>query len=147
MNLHSWIVPAVTATVGIVCWVAAAVIWLIGNRHTPRLVVALAITGGVGILSTPVGHWLHSVADNLNVHIAALTGRLFGEAVGFIGAAIVAYFVAHRVWQRRIDDRVVLASAALPIVVTFIPGVAGDAVTAVVFGVANAVGWAVGSLF
>lgn len=143
----SWVVPTVSAVVGATCLVAAAVIWTLGKRHTPRLVVALAITGMVGLLGTPVGRFLHNLVNRANGLLAHLTGKWLGVSVAFLGAGIVLYFVAIRVHRRQVDDRVVIAAAALPLVVTFIPGTVGALASGAVFGIANAVGYAVGALF
>jgi hypothetical protein len=142
-----WVVPTVSASVGVICIAAAAAVWIVGQRHTPRLVIALAIAGTIGILGTPVGRWLHHGVDWANGALANLTGKLFGTAVAFVGAAILTYYVAVRVWRKRIDDRTVLAAAALPLIVTLIPGTVGAACTTVVFSLGNAVGYAVGALF
>lgn len=138
---------AVSATVGLVCLVAAALIWTVGARHTPRLVVALVITGMVGLASTPFGGWARQVVDWLSTTTNRVTGRLTGVVVVGLVAAIALYVLAIHVHRRTIDNKTLVSAAIVPLAVTSIPGPIGAAAVTLVTALSGSVAWAITSAF
>ncbi len=145
--MNSAVSAAVTASVGLVCLVAAALIWTVGRRHTPRLTLALVITGMVGLAGTQVGSWGRTAVGWANNLLGQVAGRLTGTVVAGLLAAALFYVVVTHVWRRDIDTKTLVAGGVLPLAVTSVPGSIGAVMSTGVFMVANTMGWAVGALF
>jgi hypothetical protein len=145
--MHSSITTqAVSATVGLVCLVAAGLIWTVGNRHTPRLVVALVITGMVGLTSTTFGGWSRQIMAWLNT-TDRLTGRLTGVVVVGLVAAVALYVLVIHVRRNSIGNKTLVSAAIVPLAVTSIPGPIGAAAVTLVSAISGSVAWAITSAF
>lgn len=138
---------AVSATVGLVCLVAAGLIWTVGNRHTPRLVVALVITGMVGLGSTTFGTWARQVVGWLNQTTDRVTGQLTGVVVVGLVASIALYVLIVHLRRNSIDTKTLVSAAIVPIAVTSIPGPIGAAAVTAVTALSGAMAWAITSAF
>lgn len=138
---------AVTATVGVVCLVAAALIWTVGGRHTPRLVVALVMTGVAGIASTAAGSWLREAVGWLNTAVAGVIGRLTGAVVVGLVAAIALYVLVVHLRNRSVDNKTLVSAAIVPVAVTSIPGPIGAAAATAVSALTGTVAWAITAAF
>ncbi len=134
---------AVSAAIGLVCLAVAAAIWFFGNKHTPRFVVLLIMTGMAGMVGTPLGAWMrHAVAWANDT--AAITTRWTGAAVTGLLAGLAVYVLAIRMKDNKVD-RVTLGTAAVtPVAVASIPGPVGAAAYSVVTAITSVVGWAIG---
>lgn len=138
---------AVSAAVGLVCLAAAGLIWFIGNKHTPRLVVLLVMTGMAGMVGTPFGRWVRSVVDWANEALANVTTRWTGTAVTGLLAAGATYFVAVRLKDNKIDEATLVVAGIVPLAVATIPGSIGHGALTVVTALTSVVAWGVGQLF
>lgn len=145
--MNSAITAAVSGSVGLICLVAAGLIWTVGRRHTPRLALALVITGMVGLAATPLGSWGRTAVGWLNDLVGQVAGRLTGTVVAGLLAAVLFYVVVTHVWRRDIDTKTLVAGGVLPLAVTSVPGSVGAVMSTGVFAVANVMGWGVGALF
>jgi len=146
--MHSNITTqAVSATVGLVCLVAAGLIWTVGNRHTPRLVVALVITGMTGLASTAFGNWARQVIAWLNDTTDRLTGRLTGVVVVGLVAAIALYVLIVHVRRNSVDNKTLVSAAIVPLAVSSIPGPIGAAAATAISALAGTVAWSITSAF
>lgn len=145
--MASPLTQSVSATVGVVALLAAALIWFFGN-HTPRVVVLLLMTGVAGILGTPVGRWLRGLTDWSNRELAGVTANFTGAAVYGLVAIAATYILAVRMWRKKVTKLTLVCAAAVPVAVSTIPGPVGNAAYAVVTGVTAAcgvaIGWALG---
>jgi len=138
----------VSGTVGLICLVAAALMWTVGKRHTPRLIVALLITGVVGILGTPVGGWLRRAVGWVDTMTGTVTGRLTGTVVVGLVAAIALYvLVVHVGIRKKVTDKTLIAATVVPVSISTVPGPIGDVTTWVLGALTGAVGWAVSAAF
>jgi len=137
----------VSAAVGLVCLVAAALIWTVGRRHTPRLVVALVIAGMVGVLGTPMGNWVRQAVGYLDQVTGAVTGRLTGVVLTGLVAGIALYVVVVHLTNKSVDTKTLIAAAIVPVAVSFVPGVVGDVGAGVINAVASGMAMVVGAAF
>lgn len=138
---------AVSVAAGLVCIVAAVLMWTIGGRHTPRLVVLLVLSGVTGILGTWAGRKLNQGVTFLDSAVASVSGQMTGVVVtGLLGAGLL-YVLAIDMWQKRVSTRTLLVAAALPVTVVAIPGAFGSMAAGLVGGVAGAVGKGVSAAF
>ena len=137
----------VSATVGLVCLVAAGLIWTVGNRHTPRLVVALIITGMVGLGSTAFGGWARQAVGWLNQTTDRLTGQLTGVVVVGLVAGIALYVLIVHLRRNAVDNMTLVSAAIVPIAVTSIPGPIGAAAVTAVSALSGTVAWAISAAF
>lgn len=133
----------VSAVVGLVALIAAALIWFFGN-HTPRIVVLLLMTGVAGVLGTPVGRWLRRFVDWVNQLLGNVTVRFTGAAVQGLLAAAALYILVVRMRRKKVDKVTLLAGAIVPVAVSTIPGPVGNAAYTVVTAVTVGVGWCIG---
>jgi hypothetical protein len=110
---------AVSGTIGVICLVAAALIWKVGNKHTPRLIAVLVLTGAAGMIGTPLGNWFRRAVVWFNNLLGTLAGKLVGPAnvnatvVGLLiaGAALYVLFIHLR--RKTIDKSTLGAAAAV----------------------------------
>ena len=137
----------VTAAVGLVCLVAACLIWTVGRGHTPRLVVALVIAGSVGIVGSPLGGWIRRAVLYLDQLAGTATGRLTGVVVTGLIGLIALYVLAVHLWHNSVDIRTLAAALIAPVAMTSVPGVVGTVGASVLGAIASAVGMAVGAAF
>lgn len=137
----------VSATVGVIALVAAALIWTVGNKHTPRLVVLLVMTGVAGLLGSQLGGWLRDGIGWADHTVGEAIGRLTGVIVLGLIAIVATYMLVMRVRARHIDNRTLGVAAVVPVAVSTIPGPAGAVAFGVITAITGAVGWAIGSLF
>lgn len=145
--MHPTAVSAFTAGAGLLCLVVAALIWFVGDRHTPRVVAFLVLAGSTLLLNNPIGRWLHSTTAWANDEIGRWVGDWFGVAILAIAGIVAAYMFAVHVWKRRVDEHTLLSAAALPLTVSAIPGPIGDVLSKIVFGLGNVVGTLIAGLF
>ena len=144
---------AVSATVGVICLVAAVLFWKIGQKHTPRLTALLVLTGFAGLMGTPVGGWIRSGINWFNNLLGTLASKLFGPqlldavVIGLIPAGIALYVLVVHVKDKSIDNKTFGAAAATPFTVAAIPGPLGAAAATVVTAIASAIGYGVASIF
>ena len=135
---------AVSAAIGLVCLAVAAAIWFFGNKHTPRFVVLLIMTGMAGMVGTPLGAWMRHAVAWANDTAAKITTRWTGAAVTGLLAGLAVYVLAIRMKDNKVD-RVTLGTAAVtPVAVASIPGPVGAAAYSVVTAITSVVGWAIG---
>ncbi len=138
---------AVSATVGLLCLIAAALIWTVGQKHTPRLVVVLTFVGTLGIANTVMGGWLRSAVGWVDDITGQLTGALTGAViVGLIGMVAFYVLIVH-VWKRNITTKTLIVAAVAPLAVTSIPGVVGQVAMSLTGALATATATLVGVVF
>ncbi|HEX5347870.1 MAG TPA: hypothetical protein VFW64_12350 [Pseudonocardiaceae bacterium] len=135
----------VSGSVAVVALGLAAAIWIFGEKHTPRLMVLLVLTGMTGLVSTPVGQWLRSIVDWGNRALGSLTARWTGAAVSGLIAVLAVYVLLVRLLrQKTVDDWTLAAAAVAPLAVATIPGPLGHATYTALIGTAAVVGWPIG---
>jgi len=128
----SGLIGGVSLAVGIICLVAGILIWVFGNHAWPRLVVALIITGSVGLTASPVGQWVAGVINTGDQLVGSIIGKFTGAVVaGLLAFTIIAY-LAFRLYQNRIDDRTLIAASVAPPAAALIPGAAGQIVMTII---------------
>ncbi len=133
---------AVTAAVGVISLVGAALLITVGRMQWPRLVVGLVITGVAGILNTTIGPTIRDGVNTADDHLGQFIGEWTGTTVTGLIGAIVLGTVAFWVWRNQIDLRTVGVAALVPPTITLIPGALGTAATTVV----GVVPWALGAV-
>lgn len=140
-------IAGVSAAVGLICLVSAGLIWTVGQKHTPRLVVVLVLVGVLGLVATPVGAWLRSAVGWVDSLTGRLTGQLTGVVItGLIGFIALYVLVAH-MYRRNINGKTLLAAGVVPIAATTIPGVIGTVAVSLTTALATAVAAVVGVIF
>lgn len=137
---------AISAAAGIICLVAAALIWTVGERHTPRLTVLLIVTGTVGILGTPVGSWLRTAVGWVDQLLGRLTGALTGTVVTGLLAMASLYVLVVHLWKRTIDKRTLIAAVITPLAMATMPGVIGDVANNGISALSAGIGTGIGAL-
>lgn len=153
MHTTTTITSAVSATIGVICLVAALLFWKIGQKHTPRLTVLLVLTGFAGFLSTPAGGWIRSGIDWFNNLLGQLASSIIGPShvnatvIGLIVAASAVYVLVIHLKNKSVDKNTFGAAAITPFMVAAIPGPIGAAAVTVVTALTSAIGLAVASAF
>jgi len=143
----SGLIGGVSLAVGVVCLTLAALIWVFGNHAWPRVVVALVITGSVGLTASPVGRWVADVINTGDQIIGSIIGRFTGAVITGLLALAIICFLGFRLYHNRIDDKTLIAAGVAPPAAALIPGAAGQIVMSVISIPAAAIAWAVGSIF
>lgn len=80
-----------------VATVAAVLIWTIGAKHTPRLVVGLVLTASIGFLSTRMGSWITDGIGWSMGWMNDIARYIVGATVFGLPAFVVAYIVFYDV--------------------------------------------------
>ena len=134
---------AVSASIGLVALVAAALLWFVGD-HFQRLTVLLVMVASAGLVGTPLGRLMRSVVDWADQGTSQLETRWFGSAVGGLIAAVALYVVAVHLKKNQVSAWTLAAAAVVPIAVVTIPGPLGAAALTVVTAVVSVVAWPIG---
>ncbi len=138
---------AVTATVGVVCLVAAVLIATVGRMAWPRVVVALTLTGSAGVLNSTLGPKIRQGVNRLDALAAQFIGDWTGTVITGLLGVVLFTVAAFWVWQKKIDFRTLAVVAAVPPTVTMIPGAFGTVAVTLVGLVPWLVSWAILKLF
>ncbi|MGH3784753.1 MAG: hypothetical protein ACRDR6_10845 [Pseudonocardiaceae bacterium] len=163
-----------SGAVGLFAGVAAILMWTIGGKHTPRVVLALVITSSVGFLNTRIGGWIRHVFGWINRLLGEALGWLFGATVIGLIAFICAYILvidlrAHggsktsnggapgggkasggfmaRIKGHNVGNRTLAAGGILPFASISLPGLIGVAIYAALGWVSALIAWGLGVLF
>jgi len=137
----------VSALAGLICLVIAALIWFVGGKHTPRLIVLLVLTGTAGLLGTPAGGWLRTAVGWLSGATGTVTGRLTGVVVVGLVALVAIYVLVIHLRGGRADVKTIAAAVVTPAAVTTIPGPVGALASGAIGAVTGGVGAGVGAMF
>jgi hypothetical protein len=144
---------AVSGTVAAICLVAAALMYTVGNKHFPRAIAILVLTGCAGLLATPVGDWMRRALQWSFDFCGQLTGKwvsgtITGAIIATITALALIYVLVMHVKRKSLDRTTLTSAAIVPFTVTAIPGPLGaaavTAVTAVTSLLASGIGAALG---
>jgi prepilin signal peptidase PulO-like enzyme (type II secretory pathway) len=122
---------AVSVVVGLTCIALAIIFAWHGNMQWPRIIVGLVITGSAGLMNGTLGPPVHRWVTQIDRKVGDTTGHVGGVVPGLVALWLLA-FVAFRIWRNVIDLRTVLAAAAVPPTVAFIPGLIGKIAIGVV---------------
>lgn len=148
----TWVVPG---TVIVACFIAAAMMWTIGNKHWPWAIILLTLTGSAGLMTTPIGAWMRSRMADVSGRLASVAGR-YGLPVGLwaIALGIGLYVVLHIKHRNQggirkiiIDEKILMAVAVLPLVSGSIPGAFGRTVSSIIGFAVTGVTFLVSYLF
>jgi hypothetical protein len=111
--------------------------------HTDRVQALLWMAAAIGVAGTAAGRWWQHAITTVNEWTGHLVGTWTGVAVtGLVGLIAFLMFVNDLI-TRKVEMRTRVLGAALPVLVTTVPGVLGMAMTTVVHGVASGMGQAV----
>jgi hypothetical protein len=156
---------ATSAGVGLVALIAAVLIWTIGKKHTPRLVLALCITSSVCFLHTRIGTWMEDGLNWINGTFGDLFGWLFGATVFGILGFVCAYIIfvdlkAHgggggrggggflsRLKGHNVSGRTLFFGGLLPFAAVGLPGWAGYGILLVLNWISGFIAWGIDLLF
>lgn len=95
----------ISGVTGAACLVAAILIWTIGGKHTPRLVLGLVLTASMGLLGTRVGSWVAMGFGVGTDQVAKWTNWLVGASLVVLLGFGACYIVFHdtglgqRLWK------------------------------------------------
>lgn len=139
----------ISAGVGVLCLVAAAILITAGSWQWPRLIVALVLTGVAGLANATFAGAVQRSVTRLDGKVGGFIGEWTGAAVtGVIGLTLIG-LLGFWVWKNRIDIRTVGVAAAVPFTVTLIPGPLGvflvSAVAVVPLMLGGVVAWLFGA--
>lgn len=137
----------VSAGVGLVCLVVAAVLIVAGGWQWPRLIVALVLTGSAGLLSSTIGGWVQRSVTSVDAKASGLVGQWTGVAVtGLLSLALLG-FLGFWVYRGQIDAKTVAAAAVAPAAVVLIPGAVGSVLLTLLALVPSVLGAVIAFLF
>lgn len=117
--------------------------WFISNKTWRRLTVVFVLGAAGGLVGTVVGRWLHNGLGAFYDWTAHYTGPLVGATVGTIAGCVatgLAIIVGHHVHQKKVDDKTLIAAAAIPWAAPFAPGIVGTVIAAIVSAAAAFIG-------
>jgi len=137
----------VSVAVGVLAVIGAGVIATVGRMAWPRMTAALTLTGSAGIIGGSFGPALHSAVTKVDKAAGQAVGRLTGTVlVGLVGLIVIGVW-ALWIYHGQIDLRTIGVSAAVPLVINLIPGVAGTVAIFVVGMIPQIVSGLIGLLF
>lgn len=136
-----------SAGVGVICLLAALLVWNLWDGAAPRrIVLALVITGSTGLAGSQLGVWLRDLTGEADAVVASAAGQVTGSAIsgllGIVALGVVIYGVV-----KQVNRWTLIAAAVLPLVVLTIPGPAGQMLTNLVNFIAGLIGWLVAAPF
>jgi hypothetical protein len=147
MEMLDLIGGAPSVAVGVICLVLAGVLITVGRMQWPLVAVALVLTGTAGVVNGTIGVTVHQAATQVDRWAGQAIGTLTGVAVtGVVALALVAA-LGFWIYQRRIGTGALLATAAVPVASTLIPGTAGVVIMTIVGIVPAVLGGVVSWLF
>lgn len=133
------------ATAVIALAIAGTLMW---KRKMPKTVAVLALVAGAGLTSGWVGQTLHGLVGAGADLVGSLTSSAFGVAVPAILAIVGLIIFAHDIWPKNKANRITaVVGLVLPVLLTYLGGVAGSAAGAVISGIGSAASRALSALF
>jgi hypothetical protein len=146
MNWSHTATGVVSGAVGLICLVAAFLMYTVGRGRLPRLIVVLTLTGVAG-LGGAVKDWLRQGVGWVDSLVGHVAGRFTGTVViGLVGIVAVVYLVVGLV-EKRADRLTLVAAAVAVLAVSSIPGPAGNFTSGTLSALTGAVGKGVGAMF
>jgi hypothetical protein len=124
--ITQWGVPA---GVGVICLIAAVLLFTLGKKQWPWLILVLIIGASDALMSTPVGTYIHSAVTWANTETGSLIGRFTGVVVGGLVSITVLGILIIKVIRKERDNWTYTAGALAPPSVVLIPGVIGTVLT------------------
>lgn len=124
----------ISGAVTAICLVAALLMWTVGGKHWPYVILALVATGFGGIMQTKIGDTVRSGTNSLNDALSKALGRYGVEITMSVLAVLLVIFVAYKLIKRREIDLLAIGTLALTVLLSAsIPGLVGS-VLAYLFG-------------
>lgn len=115
----------ISAAVTFVALGIALVMWTVGGKHWPYVILALISTGFGGLMQSKVGDWVRTGTGKFGDMVAKVAGRV-GVEVGLgAGAVILVVYLAYKLKHREIDLKALMAVAATVVLAGAIPGIVG----------------------
>jgi hypothetical protein len=130
-----------------VCIGIAGVMWTVGQKHWPWVILILVLTASAGLMNTQIGAWARLGTGWLSSLLTGFTGRLGVTITLAVLAVTLIVYLAYRLKNRQIDIRTVAAVAGVPIAVGSIPGVVGGALATGLGMVVELVTWGISAAF
>lgn len=125
--------------------IAGTLTW---KRKLPKIVALLALVAGAGLTSGWVGNTLHSCVGALADLVGSFTSSAFGVAVPAVIAVVGLIIFVHDIWPRHSASRLTAGvGLVLPVLLTYLGGVAGSAAGSVIDGISSAASSALTALF
>lgn len=118
-----------TAAASALALIIGFLIWTVGRQQWPRVTAFLFIGGAAGLVNTPLGRWVREAIAWLYGQVGDFAGQLVGVSAGTVAvvAAIgLGIMVGFHVHHRAIGDKTLIAAAAIPWAVLFVPGAVGS---------------------
>lgn len=143
---------AVSGAVALICLVAVALMWTVGDKHFPRVIAMLTLTGFAGLIGTPVGGWLQRGLEWSYEFFGRLTGRWISPTIGAVTVATVCaiaviYVLVVHLKKKTLDRKTMTSAAVVPFTVTAIPGPLGAAALTLITGVTGLIGSGITAAF
>jgi hypothetical protein len=113
------------------------------KMHFDRVQALLWLAAAVAVTGTTVGQWWQHAITSVNDWAGHLVGSWTGIAVTGLVGLIAFLMFANDLITRKVETRTRILGAALPVLVSTVPGVLGVAMTTAVHGVASGMGQAV----
>jgi hypothetical protein len=115
----------VSGAVTLVSLGIALVMWTVGRKHWPYVILALVATGFGGIMQSTIGGWIRTGTGKFGDMVAKVAGRV-GVEVGLGALAVIlVVYLAYKLKHQEIDRNTLMALAATVVVAGAIPGIVG----------------------
>lgn len=88
----SWY-DGISGTVGLIYLGVALVMWTIGGRMYPTLILCFVITGVAGIMSTPVGVWIRNGWAWITKTVGGTVGDITGIVVVVVVVVVIGFII------------------------------------------------------
>jgi len=123
--MPSWAPGAISATIGIFCYIGAWVFYRVLKKWE---VVApcFMLVGTMGIGGSQLGQLAHFSVDWLQTMLVAQIGKYTGATLtGVVGLVSALYFLIHVLKDRKVKKVTLVSAVIAPLTVASIPGPAG----------------------
>lgn len=139
----------ISAATGGTCLGAAGVLYVADrlpwiNRFAakirgPQIQVLLVLTASIGLVSTPIGHWINEATSSVNGFVDDLAGHWTGFGIMFaLALAALLWLISD--FMTGVETRTLILAAVTPPLAVMIPGTLGDGTAKALGFIATQVG-------
>ena len=137
----------VSGSVILICLGLALIMWTVGNKHWPYVILSLVAVGFGGLMATKVGSVVRTAMARVGAFTAVIGGKIGVPVVLSAIAVLLVVYLVYKLRSKKIDVRAVAATGGVAVLSGAVPGAVGATLAYTIGGLAWLASWLIGLLF